>query len=175
MANIFTYIHLFTGKSAHDALEIKIHPRSKTDYSAEFFLRFQSPAGFNAPEIRKFIQTLAKSFNDSLSNIVVKSYQQSPPTVHVVWFNKTNPSTEFELTALRRVMFSDDGPKTAFKSSFSELFKSEGFNLSDGQVIPRGRMIGQGTFTNEGDLGAGDAEVVPPPDVTVVSGASEEG
>jgi len=106
-----------------------------------------------------------------MSNIVIKSYQQSPPKVQVVWFNKTNPSTEAELTAIRRMMFTDDGPP---KNSFKELFKPN-FNLSNGQVIPKGRLIGQGTFVNEGDLGAVEPDVVTEGDVTKISGATDEG
>lgn len=140
-----------TGKSANDVLELEIGgPRVPTsDYNTEFSLHFES-IPFTPKAIRKFMEKLSQALSP---HIQVHSFAESNNHVLFKWFNTSNPSTEHEVTEIRKVMLSDDGP---VNKRLFEHFTPE-FNVSVASVIPlRGLLSENNPAVDGGATGYGN-------------------
>ena len=121
-------------------------------FNAEFSLHFLS-SSFGPLQIRKFVEKLGSLFSSNSNQIKIKSYSMDNNVVHFSWFNKSNPG-EKEITQLRKVLFSNEGP---VDKKVVELFSPD-FNITGGNIVPIGRLIGEDTVfhfqTPSSDMGA---------------------
>lgn len=126
---------MFTGRSANDVFEMVISPARvpSSSYNNEFSLHFQS-IPFTPKAQRKFIEKLSQVLSPEIQ---VHSYSESNNHVLFKWFNTSNPVNEHEVTEIRKVLLSDDGP---VNKRLYEAFTPE-FNITVASVVPlRGMM-----------------------------------
>lgn len=150
---MFNELCIFLGKSANDVIELQIsQPKTQPSrYNTEFNVHFQS-IPFTPKAIRKFIEKLSQILSPQIQ---VHSYSESNNHVLFKWFNTSNPSSEHEVTEIRKVLLSDDGP---VNKRFYEHFSPE-FNVSVASVVPlRGLLSENSPVDSEGGTGGGEKE-----------------